>query len=508
MSGFEAWKSRVFIRPRIADVAILPLLTAFACSYAPAKEQRSPPIGVNVNTIAFWDGSRPFKNLIYGSGWSMQGTGASQEVPAANLDANGWIKALPAGYRAHRVLSMPSTSVDVVCRWQGNDNHSMRLLGKAENFRRSGPNEIRFHYKSTYPNLASLPSLSFTVDPSNYVRNIDCREAGAALKSVFDPTFMDTLKGFRIIRFVKWQMAVEANTPVSWSSRNKPGDGSYWSNDGVPVELMVALANEVGADPWFTMPWNADDDYIRRFATYVRHNLNPNRHIYVELSNEVWNGGYPVMHQAQKEGIAGRLPANEGPYGQALFRYAEKTQQVMKVWTGVFKDQRDRLVRVLSAQHVSPYWSKRMLSYGDVAKDVDALATAPYWAFMDSDFRGQSLNEVMDKILPIRIAEALNWAAQQKAIARSFNKRYIAYEGGQHVWLNHNPALVAQIERDPRMAELYRAYIKGWNSKVGDTLTLFALTGDVSTAGFGLVEYAGQPTKQAPKMRAVRSFLN
>jgi hypothetical protein len=125
----------------------------------------------------------------------------------------------------------------------------------------------------------------------------------------------------------------------------------------------------------------------------------------------------------------------------------------------------------------------------------------------DEDDKGQSLDQIMDTVLPARIEETLNWAAKQKAIAKKYGKRYIAYEGGQHVWLNKNADLVAQIERDPRMAKLYSSYIRRWNSKVGDTLTLFCLTGDISTAGFGLVEYAGQPVSQAPKMRAVRSFL-
>jgi hypothetical protein len=109
---------------------------------------------------------------------------------------------------------------------------------------------------------------------------------------------------------------------------------------------------------------------------------------------------------------------------------------------------------------------------------------------------------------PARIYETLSWAVKQKAVAAKFGKRYISYEGGQHVWLNENAELVARIERDPRMSKLYEGYVRGWNQKVGDRLTLFALTGDISTAGFGLVEYAGQPLSQAPKMRGIQPFLH
>ncbi|MFL6725740.1 MAG: hypothetical protein ACJ8FS_04395 [Sphingomicrobium sp.] len=468
-----------------------------------------PKLGVNVSTIAYWDGSRPFANLIYGGDWAMQAAGGSQEVPAGSLDANGWVKSLPNGYHVQRVLSIPSASADVLCRWEGNDHGSMSVGsdGVTSSISKPHANQLKFHYASTYP-TGKFAVLSFTVDPSNYVHNIDCREVAAPPAEKFDPAFIATIRGFRVIRFMKWQTAVEANSRVTWATRNKPADGTFGKSDGVPVEFMVDLANEVGADPWFTIPWNADDDYVRQFAAYVRDHLAPGRQAYVETSNEVWNGSYPVMHQAQDEGTAEGLDSSQGPYGQAIYRYAEKTQHVMQIWSSVFAGQMNRVVRVASAQHVNPFWSERMMGYGKLAESVDALATAPYWGFGDSDYSGQPLDQIMGKILPQRINEALDLAVQQKAIARKYGKRYIAYEAGQGVLMNNSQAVVAEIERDPRMADLYKSFIGGWNSKVGDTLTLFTLTAPLAGAGFGLVEYAGQPLEQTPKMRAARNFLH
>jgi len=508
------------IRALTLAAAAISLIAGASCSRSGAQdatksESRPAPIGknigVNVSTINFWDGSRPFTNLIYGSTWqSRDANGAYHEVPHSQIDSAGWVKFLPAGHEAIRTL-YGIANADIVCRWQGSDHGSMQIIGGGGAVRQArtrGLNELRFHYASHFPREPIFPSIRYKVDPADYVRNLGCREADANPATVLDPTFLNTSRGFSVIRFMKWQTAVEANTPVSWATRNVPSSGDYLGNDGVPVEIMVALANKVGADPWFSMPWNADDDYVTRFAAYVRDNLAPGRRAYVEVSNEVWNGSYAVMRQAEREGIAEGLDSSQGPYGQAMYRYAEKTQHVMQLWSRVFSGRMGRLVRVVSTQNVSPFWSEQVLGYRGTAERVDALATAPYWMFGDEDYKGQSLDQIMGEALPRRLSESLDWAAKQKEIAERFGKRYIAYEGGQHVWLNHDDALVSQIERDPRMYELYKSYIKQWNSRVGDTLTLFTLTGGIGKAGFGLVEYSGQPDADAPKMRAVREQLH
>jgi len=110
--------------------------------------------------------------------------------------------------------------------------------------------------------------------------------------------------------------------------------------------------------------------------------------------------------------------------------------------------------------------------------------------------------------LPGKVNDALNFAVQQKATAQKYGLRYITYEGGQHIVLPSNLSLSTQVERDSRMFDIYNQFISAWQSQIGDTLMLFALTGGISQYGsWGLVEYAGQPVSQTPKMRAVQAFL-
>jgi hypothetical protein len=447
-------------------------------------------------------------NLIYGTRWMMQNTapwGPSEEVPATSLDANGWVTSAPAGYRITRGLSVPAAGGDIVCRYQGNATLSI-ISGPASNVS-SSAGVLKFTVAATNPADWNAVGLAYTVDPSNYLRNLDCREASASSTATIAPEFLSALKGFKVIRFMKWSKA-EANPPlITWATRNKPGDGQFSGNDGVPVEYIVDAANQANADPWVSIPWNADDDYITRFATYVRDNMAAGHQVYVEVSNEVWNGGYPVYAQACNEAKAENLPAASGTgTGCAGERYAEKTRQVMAIWSSVFAGQMNRLVRVFAWQHVQPFWSDKLLAYQSTYQSVDALATGPYFGYDITD-TGQTVDTIMAS-LPTKVDATLSFGAQQKAIAQKYNLRYVAYEAGQHIVMPNNIPLLQQVERDPRMADVYKQFVSGWQSQIGDTLSLFALAAPINRwGGWGLVEYAGQPLTQAPKMSAVSYFL-
>jgi hypothetical protein len=364
----------------------------------------------------------------------------------------------------------------------------------------------KFTLAVTYPNAQPV-ILNYFVDPTNYIRNIDCRETSLSSAAVIAPEFLSTASGFKVIRFMKWQPATEGNTPVSWAARNKPGDADYLRRDGVPVEVMIDATNQLNADPWFTVPWNADDDYISRFATYVRDHMAAQHQVYVEVSNEVWNGSYPVATQATNEAKAENLPsATGGAAGGNLERYAEKTKKVMHIWSEVFSGQTNRLVRVAAFQHVQPNLAEKLLAYQDLSKSVDALATAPYFGYDLTD--SLPLDQIM-ATLPGKSDEAIALGVQHKAIAKKYGLRYLTYEAGQALLFRNNLPLLQKAEGDPRMYDIYRHFISGWQSQIGDTLNLFVLTGTPSPYGaWGLTDYAGQPLREIPKMRAARSFLD
>ncbi|NJN99194.1 MAG: hypothetical protein HC875_36435, partial [Anaerolineales bacterium] len=68
--------------------------------------------------------------------------------------------------------------------------------------------------------------------------------------------------------------------------------------------FLIRLANDTGAEPWFTLPHQADDDYVRRFAQMVHADLRADLRAWMEYSNEVWNFSFQQAHWAEEQARA------------------------------------------------------------------------------------------------------------------------------------------------------------------------------------------------------------
>ena len=178
----------------------------------------------------------------------------------------------------------------------------------------------------------------------------------------------------------------------------------------------------------------------------------------------------------------------------------------MRIWTGVFADRPDRLVRVAASQNANPDLASIILGHADTADWVDALATAPY-IWLDLDGRDDKDVDWVFAQMPRAIDGAIDFADRNRSIAARHGKRFIAYEGGQHL-VTADLALARAIQRDRRMGAAYDRYLDRWDDRIRSELTLYASTAPIAEYGsWGLREYAGQPLSQAPKLQAVRRFL-
>src|SRR6185437_5446351 len=146
----------------------------------------------------------------------------------------------------------------------------------------------------------------------DYIRNIRVvyapEEALLDAGALFRPDFISSLANFHVLRFMDW-LNTNDSTLTSWDQRAQVTDGGWGGTDGVPLEVTIDLANAVGADPWVNVPAGADDNYITQMATLVHNMLGPDQKVYVEYSNEVWNGQFRQSAYATTKGQA-RQPSH------------------------------------------------------------------------------------------------------------------------------------------------------------------------------------------------------
>lgn len=134
-------------------------------------------------------------------------------------------------------------------------------------------------------------------DPANptHLRDIslvraeheDLFHAGA----VFNPEWLEVVDDVRQVRFMDWAQTNDSTVETA-ADLPRLTDAS-WAG-GVPIEVQVQLANQIGADPWFTIPHGLDAAGTRALVTYVRDTLDPGLVPTFEYSNEVWN---PIFAQ-------------------------------------------------------------------------------------------------------------------------------------------------------------------------------------------------------------------
>lgn len=470
-------------------------------------------IGMNLGPPAYWTSEWPFADLVQSTG-TLVATNMPNwfqlDAPGSPLplDSTGRPGPVPARAMLGAVLQIGSPRLPIGaydCRvspdWRVSATDAWTLIGSAD-----APGG-RFGMRIENPE-PKAPLTIYLHPKRDGVRldRLSCRMQGIAEAETFNPRFLAEARPFRVLRFMDWMFTNVAGHR-RWKDRTTPTSFSQVQPGGVAIEHMVALANLLDADPWFTLPIDADPDYYRSFAEYVRDNLRPDRRAYVELSNEVWNTAFPQSKFAKAEGQK-RYPAAQ-PDEATDYYYADRVREVMDQWTQVFGPRRDRIVRVLGSQAVYKARIERTIGHGDVARHVDALTTAAYFGTDGSrqpTLTGKAKVDAIYADGPRLVDETIGYAKIGKEIAARYGLRFIAYEGGPGFTA---PATVYRtdiqaVEQDPRMEALYRSFLQRWKNEIGDLLVVFTNVATDSHGNlFGHRKYTGQPLSEAPKARAV-----
>lgn len=480
----------------------------------------APSLGMGLNAISDWSTQLPFVDLMKTArpwvGHKPGQWGGWEEADLVNagaLDDAGWPKRIPSditGVETFVLTDMPTDLqiLEGTYRLSYKGKGQIDLNGRARPIQ-YGEGEIWFRYSPGEGGVGIKISSTDPAGTGDYIRDISVvREDQIRLKDIgvtFNPDWIALIKDLRLLRFMDWMQTNETSI-ASWQDRPLPTDYSYMRR-GVPVEVMVDLANYVGADPWFNMPHLAEDGYVSAFADIVAKDLRPGLKAHVEYSNELWNFIFPQTEWAMKaaETRWGRNAADDAWFQHAGLRAAE----VMQLWTTAFAGQTDRLVRVAATHTGWPgledSFLEAPLERTRPADYFDAYAVTGYFGHelgdehgprkvlgwvRDSKASGQgyqaaierAARELRDNSVAFLIDEA--WPHHAKA-ANRYGLDLIMYEGGTHVvghgtWVDDEilTEFFTELNYSPEMGAIYSDLMAAWTAEGGKMFNAFV---DVAT---------------------------
>lgn len=238
-------------------------------------------------------------------------------------------------------------------------------------------------------------------NPDNYIRNIRVILPGFEdryLEQPFHSTYVEFLRQFSVLRFMDWA-ETNAPPPGDWARRITPRHATQGSTDGVALEHIIAMANAVGRDAWFTVPHLATDEYVENMAALIRDQLDPELKAYIEYSNEVFNAVYEQHAYAVEQGLELGLTAGDTEiirqfqfFGEAAEGFtaalrfsSQRAVEIFAIFEQVFGS-RQGLVRVLGGWqpdglNLAQAVAREILDWQEASKRADVYAVAPYFGW-------------------------------------------------------------------------------------------------------------------------------
>jgi len=254
----------------------------------------------------------------------------------------------------------------------------------------------------------------------------------------FMPEYLQYLDTFNVVRFMDFANTNNSSL-VKWEDRARVGYYSYnisnvtknrkgtYSDAGVPYEMMIKLCNQLKINPWVCVPAMADSNFIYQMARLWYYNLDPDLDVYLEYSNETWNGQFDQFHYLLNEYAGQGFP---NPLWDGTDKNARNSAyheaQIFRIWRRVFAEDSLRVIRVMAIQTAWPentmYEKKAVLG-----NNWDAVAGT--WYIGDPGGAG-TLKERLINHCNDRIAS--DWSIIFST-AKQYGKEVITYEGGQHL---------------------------------------------------------------------------
>lgn len=490
------------------SVVILLLSHTILTAYA----QVNRPVGINLSYVADYSTELVFTNTF------RQG----REWISSNADNTGpWdtgvnIPLRPDGYPLQIPYSdgvNPPQKVKTLLMWD--------LLGATPTgqfrLKSSGSGQIRLINGAS--GTFSSPVDTLVQVNNGVILEILSSQAGDPVRDIqfILPAYVNTyqnqtftneltgfLEDFQVIRFMDFTQT--NGSPIqNWAQRTPQAYYTQAKFGGVAWEYVVQLANQTQKDVWINIPHQANNAYIDSLAHLLQNSLNSTLKVYLEYSNEVWNGAFSQNAYCAQ---MGQNLGYSGPSWERAWKYtAKRSADVFKIFQDVFTND-ERLVKIIPSQAANSWLTNELITffndpfYNPHQVTADAVAIAPYIGNEVADaivsnglVNSITVPQIID-LLEGALIETQDWIDANQAVADNHNLQLICYEGGQHLVAtgnNVNNATLTQkliaTNRHPDMQALYCQYLDYWYNNAGGLLCHFSSVQPYTQWGsWGLLE--------------------
>lgn len=453
----------------------------------------APWMGVNLESARDWEANNMFADAMKQSRpW---GSAAAPWDQAAAVDSNGW----PTGDAGVVVKSLAIYN-DI-----GGTYH-LSFTGQANV---AGVACLVTIQNKVYDAASNMTTCDVVVDPTNQgislaftgttggVQNVKMMRPGYTSETFTTP-FINLLQPFSCLRSV-WLSQVISSPVVNWSDRTLPSYATMNHRVGVgntnslfygcAWEYIIQLSNETNKDLWVNIPDQATDDYVLQLASLLKNSANPNLHIYVEWSNEVWNGQYAETGRnqaaANAEVAAGNSPLNfdgeTNPGYLAWRRVGKRTKEVSDIFRSVFGDA-DMMTRVRPVLCMQCGYTMTIRQpieflnsyYGPPSNYLYAIACAPYFGIPNawSTRTDLTVDDIIGA-LPASLSATMAAAKDFSTFAHWYNVKFMTYEGGPSITGVNSLTAKIQSATDPRMQAITVSFCDQFNQIGGDWLNYY-----------------------------------
>jgi hypothetical protein len=287
-----------------------------------------------------------------------------------------------------------------------------------------------------------------------------------------------------------WNLTNNSNNPQAvWATRKQKTDAQ---DEPVAFEWQIDLCNRAKKDYWVNVPHESASDYWPKLAQLILAQLDPSLRVYLEWSNEVWNGSFPQHQYAADKGQSLGLAGSD----KAGSYYVYASVRLYEAFEQVFGKGSPRLVKVLAGQAA---WTgpcdAHMTALADTTINPngtmpDVYGIAPY-------FGGTTIAELTTSVTTVT-----GWTSSSYTCAQKKKLPLVSYEGGSDSFAAGNGCTT--LQHDPGMHDLYTSYLDAISgAKMTGPFMQYTHTGSC----WGLMQKTGDPLSTSPKYKGVVDWL-